>query len=160
VHDVSTLTDEQRANLDKLATYLEGLPADYGHFGMRSWIRARSEAAEKNYALNNGGVSSCGTVACAVGHGPAAGILVPKTMVRADGVSWYQYACLFTDNTGYDHEWCFDSEWAAYDNTHHGAAARIRLLLDRGKTPEGFYGPDFKWPRHYAPYRIDAKVPA
>jgi hypothetical protein len=158
---MSTLTDEQRANLDKLATYLEGLPKRYKHFGMGVWITGADGKAIVRYALENGGVSSCGAVACAVGHGPAAGILVPGSMVTLDcygpSVDWWNYA---EQAFGVCHDWCFESDWDTIDNHHYGAAARIRYLLDKGEPPEGFEDPARKWRKVYAPYRIDAKVPA
>ena len=67
-----------RENLEKLASYLENLPEDYQHFGMRSYLNPTDLSALIKYAEQNGGVHTCGTAACAVGHGPAAGILFPE----------------------------------------------------------------------------------
>lgn len=158
------LTKAQRTRLDKLATYLEGLPADYEHFGMKSWLRPKSWDefdSVVRYARENGGVASCGTAACAVGHGPAAGVLVPSRHVENDYVDWSGYSTMFVPSAdGVEFTWLFASKWCGVDNHHYGAAARIRYLLDRGVPPEGFRVAGRYWPEVYAPYRIDAKVSA
>jgi hypothetical protein len=161
------LTTAQRARLEKLAAYLEGLPKRYRHFDMGEYMGDCDLGAVIDYALNNGGVQKCGTVACAVGHGPAAGILVPKRLVTKGSfapVSWNAYSELFVGNLALDPDyrfsWLFEGDWELYDNTHYGAAARIRYLLANGGPPDGFANPARKWRRLYAPYRIDAKAPA
>lgn len=72
-------------------------------------------------------LTDCGTVGCAVGHGPYAGI--PKTTEE----SWNEYAerC-FCVNLGMIFEYLFHSDWAQIDNTPTGAAKRIRYALDFG----------------------------
>jgi hypothetical protein len=163
------ITDIQRENLGKLASYLEGLPEDYQHFEMASWTGDADGEAIVNYALHNGGVPSCGTVACAVGHGPAAGILVPEKMIcpayAAIGlprrVNWWSYSALFARDDSPEFEWLFSGRWSDVDNTPHGAAARIRYVLQHGAAPKGFIAPkrvDAEWLALYAPYRIDAKA--
>jgi hypothetical protein len=159
------LTKAQRARLDKLATYLEGLPKNYRHFDMSDFFHAEDvegeNALELNYGLHNGGLPSCGAVACALGHGPAAGVLVPKKMTYAGGVKWSLYGALFIGDDTRADSWLFCGSWTSVDNHHHGAAARIRYLLDKGEPPANFYS--FGGRRHrdlYAPYRIDAKAPA
>lgn len=130
-----TLTAENRANLEKLATYLEGLPEDYDAFTMAHYFIAPPKE-EVRYAAENGGVAACGAAACAVGHGPAAGILVPAEFVGPSSVDWNGYAGLFVghyDTAEYD--WCFDGTWNRIDNTPSGAAARIRYLLAEGCPP-------------------------
>lgn len=169
----SPLTPARRARLDKLATYLESLPKRYRHFGMAEFVGGVADGdALIRYAAENGGVTSCGTVACAVGHGPAAGVLAPLSVVkkfqkarcifeRADG--WFAYARLFVGpETGCKSafEWCFGGSWVSHDDGHRGAAARIRYLLDQGSPPQGFLFGAGKWKRLYAPYRIDAKAQA
>src|SRR5688572_23236132 len=134
------LTKAQRARLDKLATYLEGLPEDYVHFDMRDFIAGDDDnAAVIHYARHNGGVQSCGTAACAAGHGPAAGVPVPPRLISAGGfISWHSYCRLFTGSVEDTEDWCFSGAWGSADNSHYGAAARIRYLLDKGAPPEGF----------------------
>lgn len=142
-----------RKNLTKLATYLEGLPLDYKHFDMWIFLATRDEEDEYDnwvtppldimgkYARENGGIAQfpCGTSACALGHGPAAGVLVPEEMLIGDSVMWRVYGGLFVECNDWHNsewEWCFSQEWAKYDNTARGAAARIRYLLDKGEAPE------------------------
>lgn len=131
-------------NLTKLAVYLEGLPSDYDHFGMASFVES-NHGFEKlqNYALNNGGVHTCGTAACAAGHGPAAGILVPKKYVTAYSVNWVLYSREKFDLDSAEWEWLFDGGWTDYDDTHQGAAARIRYLLEHKKPPRDQHGNGF-----------------
>ncbi len=105
---------EQRANLAKLADYLIGLPADYGHFNMETFGGLGSEGfGSEDYppAQADTKLHTCGTVACAAGHGPAAGI-PPKQfdtwdsyiersfgIKRADGLYWD----VFSASLGGDH---------------------------------------------------------
>lgn len=137
-----------RENLTKLATYLEQLPIDYKHFDMEGYYDKDHQLTHEqalDYALNNGGVDkfNCGTVACAVGHGPAAGILFkPSEITWYDKPNWDRYARNFVDDTmATDFRWLFSSEWEHVDNTHRGAAARIRYLLD-GHAPQEPLDPD------------------
>jgi len=134
-------------NLRKLAEYLERLPADYRHFEMSTYASLsvgsstpttrqliELEANRINdYALDVRGVvsqSGCGYVACAVGHGPAAGI-----SPLATHEVWTSYSLRVFGSAAED--WCFSALWTDYDNTHRGAAARIRWLLDRD--PPGLF---------------------
>ena len=111
---------------------------------------------------HNGGLSKCGAVACAVGHGPAAGVLFQADEIKRQQYGdqlfypdWPRYAQRFvTDAT--DFEWAFSGEWASGgewgnpDSHHWGAAARIRYLLKHGKAPEEFDGcPTRKWREAY-----------
>ena len=57
-------------NIKILRDYLDGLPADYEDFDMKFY------AADQERAANATPETGCGTSACAVGHGPAAGIPV------------------------------------------------------------------------------------
>lgn len=151
------LTDEQRANLEKLAVYLEGLPTNYDQFDMAYVIKDCREGDVVSYALRNGGVSSCGTAACALGHGPAAGVFVPGHMIiDRKYVAWSEYARLFGSRIDWGNDWCFGAVWKVVDNHHFGAAARIRYLLAHGEKPDGFAAPAEVWLEDYEPYRIDA----
>jgi len=142
-----TLQPINRERLQQLANYLESLPKSYKHFGMTDYLEPSLDAEKslKDYALNNGGVASCGTAACAVGHGPAAGIYVPRHLIMADwAVDWNRYALLFT---GQHHvmeslwHWMFSGAWDDVDNHHWGAAARIRYVLADKPIPEDCYEP-------------------
>lgn len=121
------LTDEQRANLAKLADYLAALPADYEHFDMSSFY-----ADEKGYGYSllsqRAKTPACGTVACAAGHGIAAGVPARDE----DHDMWYLYSTRAFCPEGGAWDWCFEGDWEVTDNTPAGAAARIRYLLSKG----------------------------
>ena len=169
---MTSLTRTQRANLDKLATYLENLPADYKHFGMWEYFNpgANTESEIIEYVTNpNKQVHECGTSACALGHGPAAGISFhPKDFGAYGEPNWDTYSERFCgisdDNETYDTwDWLFGSEWSAYDDTHQGAAARIRFILAGNKIPNRFKSgrlfemPDEDWHEltdAYQPYKV------
>lgn len=120
---------KHRTNLTKLADYLAALPADYKHFDMTDYNRAkRGDGSSALYIQHRR--YDCGTVACAVGHAPAAGIRVWGDMgwnsycTRVFGIDrWDQYDTF---------EYMFGAEWVHYDNTPQGAAARIRTYLESG----------------------------
>lgn len=142
------MTPIRRKNLEKLATYLESLPANYRHFGMDRYAvhdpnRSDYEPCED---------FPCGTVACALGHGPAAGI------TSAPHETWEDYAHRFVDDDSQEWSWLFGGQWSAFDNTHRGAAARIRYFLDHKVPDQPWYGeqyqanPEFYNPNIYAEY--------
>jgi len=138
------LTIEERERLTLLATYLDKLPADYqdfnmGHFFLGKTCDGSGELA-RQYALHNGGVASCGTAACAIGHGPSAGILVPESLItqksRLDSfeweIDWWGYSLLFTgllEHRALLFDWMFGEGWRWADNHHYSAAARIKYVL-------------------------------
>ena len=123
-------TEKQNINLEKLANYLISLPEDYEHFSMESFYYLKGVndftlpglRAEKDYKelikLNK-----CGTVACAVGHGPAAGI--PLRNFK----SWWSYSNKSFTNDNKEWEWCFGGGWYIVDDTARGAGVRIKALL-------------------------------
>lgn len=145
-------------NLAELATYLESLPKDYTHFDMGTYFsHPKDDYGEiSRYAEENGGLHECGTVACALGHGPAAGILFPKRPSKLheespfwglfcseNGAffepSWENYSRRFFICPilyGPEWEWCFGGFWKNQDEAPAGAAARIRYILDGKKPPE------------------------
>jgi hypothetical protein len=137
---------KQRANLKKLADYLDTLPPDYKHFDMTYYtdhegncdLEDIDELASKRPQEF---LANCGTVACAIGHGPAAGIRRYRTDIDCDGdFDWDEYServfgCI-SDNEVF--EYLFDSNWCHNDNTHYGAAARIRYYLENGVPKKGF----------------------
>jgi hypothetical protein len=76
-------------------------------------------------------------------------------------VDWWEYSNLFADESSIEFEWMFGARWSPIDNTPHGAAARIRYVLDHGAAPPGYERPDkgtALWLSRYAPYRIGAKA--
>lgn len=117
------LTAEQRDNLAKLADYLESLPNNYAGFHMDRFMRYIDDAGYSNQPYT-ATLGPCGSVGCAVGHGPAAGIdPVPNE-------DWLSYAYRVFGADTFD--WCFAGSWAFTDNTISGAVARIRHLLKYG----------------------------
>lgn len=163
---MSKLTEEQRERLGKLATYLEGLSLSYKHFDMDDYVYGLDSHAKARYALKNGGLATynCGAVACALGHGPAAGILVPRSLVhdhRLEGkwIDWHSYSHLFIGEDKLLWSWLFDADWAEVDNGHRGAAARIRYILAGNDIPDGYeQTPRRKYRALYAPYRVSASA--
>jgi hypothetical protein len=123
---------EQVSNYVLLADYLTTLPADYKDFDMESYMQVPGEPWTAGSAKTIA-AAGCGTVACAIGHGPTAGI---PAMPFED---WGFYTprvfggvlSLMTTSEARDRlvTWCFDSVWTYMDNTHWGAAARIRTAL-------------------------------
>jgi hypothetical protein len=196
------LNNEQRGNLAKLAGYLEALPADYSHFDMAFYYGHRggcdlasaldpSVVAAIDYiddCFNDADdmmeatlyatslsvfLGNCGTTACAIGHGPAAGIeLEPVEIETRDvdgvkivtGIDFNRYAERFVPGTAGGRYWnfLFGDSWEPVDNHHYGAAARIRFMLDKGGIPED---PDHRGcsmdeedaVELYRPYRVDAR---
>ncbi len=103
-----------KENLKKLADYLDTLPPDYIGFDMTFF--------------------QCGTVGCAVGHGPAAGI------PRKYDEPWVFYSQrVFIEgskpNDNLHWGWCFSGSWSRVDNSIKGAVMRIRYLIEHGDVP-------------------------
>ena len=136
-------TEEQRANLLKLAEFLEGLPFDYNHFDMSTYAshsgcdvvidRPEREVAFRPKAF----FKHCGTVACAIGHGPAAGIKVRNNANRL-GIDWLNYGKRAFGVSSDIYYFLFAGIWPAVDPHHWGAAARIRYILAGNDVPEDF----------------------
>ena len=173
------VTPRRRANLEKLADYLEGLPRDYSHFEMSVYADHEGDHdfggetfEEAMHDRPEETVQDCGTVACAVGHGPAAGIPFAQCHLRKEprfngegyiyDLDWDSYATNFVPLRSSDWSWMFDSDWSGVDNHHWGAAARIRYYLDKG-LPEhwnSFYtSPQKSDVELYKPYHIDNRQP-
>jgi len=112
------ITKTQRKNLLKLAAYLLKLrPTKKLGFDMDDFECE----------------TSCGTVACAAGHAPHAGI--PKRF--QEGWSDYTDRVFFKMDSTINRRmnwWCFEAYWARYDNTPKGAAYRILYVL-KGDLP-------------------------
>ena len=98
-------------NLEKLAGYLEAGDLQ-ANFDMSTYC-------DLGYLYQG----TCGSVGCAVGHGPYAGI--PKDPHE----TWIEYANRVFGLNIIEQEWCFGSYWAKYDPTSLGAARRIRFLI-------------------------------
>lgn len=137
------LSDEHRANLITLRDYLRQ-PVLKADFNMALYCE---ESGEERYRTD------CGSVGCAIGHGPHAGI--PKLCDE----DWDRYARRAfgdaTSNAGWD--WCFSPNWKIYDNTPQGAADRIDWMMTHGGVPKDFNFPCFDLPavcRQQAPKEI------
>lgn len=111
-------------NMNRLADYLDALPADYEHFDMRMYRSYYGIECTfpSPYPLG------CGAVACAIGHAPLA---LPDVPLGA-GETWLDYTNRVLIDDSDERYWCFDYFWAAIDNTPGGAAARIRWLIAHG----------------------------
>lgn len=109
------MTKKQKQNLLKLVKYLEQPKLD-AKFNMVCY-------GDETITTSS---TDCGSVGCAVGHGPYAGIRKFKSE------DWYQYSRRVFGLNYNEWIWCFDDLWIYLDNTPKGAAARIRLLLEKG----------------------------
>lgn len=157
------VTTGQRSNLLKLATYLETLPKDYERFDMATFYD-KNDWGDAGIAVSDLKQIGCGTVACAAGHGPAAGIKFTNVYAVDGDHDWGQYS---RDNfSGEDRnfwEWMFGGDWGGYDNSHWGAAARIRYFLENDGIPELFFQKQFRkhhFVKEYEPYKVlDCPLP-
>ena len=102
-------------NLETLSKYLKSgkLKAD---FDMENFTPRGNEYS----------ATTCGSVGCAVGHGPYAGI------EKFDYEGWVQYSMRVLKLEKNEWIWCFSEKWARVDNTPLGAAARIDYMLQNG----------------------------
>jgi hypothetical protein len=107
--------EEQQKNLRTLADYLlsGNLKAE---FDMTAY------ADPKNYSHS----TECGTVGCAIGHGPFAGI------AKGEEEEWEDYVNRAFGTDQYEiFMYLFDSEWKYFDNTPQGSANRILAFLEQ-----------------------------
>lgn len=145
------VTAEQRRNLIRLAQYL-----------LSDDMKAKFSMEDFSDVPNSFLYTDCGTVGCAVGHGPYAGI--PKLVNE----SWFVYSAreFGVDRWGETYlgfQWMFGGAWRVVDNSPAGAARRIVFFLIKG-LPEGFdenlatYSPTlykripFTWPKIIAAF--------
>lgn len=109
-----------RENLQRLADYLQS-----------GKLLAKFDMCFFCLSGNNNNEDTCGTVGCAIGHSPYAGI--SKFIYE----SWSSYServfglCCLSSKWN----WCFDSDWAEVDQTPLGAAKRILYLLAHNAPP-------------------------
>lgn len=125
---------EQRDNLTKLADFLESIPAEpqASHpvgFSMRTFVAYTD--GEREWFPERADYTRCGTVACAAGHGPAAGIpALPDE-------SWDSYirrafGAGLISKANPSSLFLFSAGWQDVDDTPQGAALRIRYALRHG----------------------------
>ncbi len=139
-------TTEQLDNLDRLANYLDSLAPDYDRFDMRTYFGSRQPSgylghcsvAAYSQLVPSLDCVPCGTAACALGHGPAAGVRISGDDTwmgycrRAFGCR--QYHSDLWDKARYG----TPEEGAIYDRlfasalggNHYDAAQRIRDYLN------------------------------
>lgn len=136
-----------RDNLKKLADYLDTLPTDYTGFAMEHYYRLNKNFTDIWDAarwMETASEPECGSVACALGHGPAAGIkmkLAPTALNDLYTSEMWSIYCLEAFGVVWGKgvaEWMFGGDWACCDNTAKGAAARIRYVLDGGFVKDDF----------------------
>lgn len=112
--NVIGLSQEHEDNLRKLAKYL-----------LAGELKAKFDMGI--YCGSSDRNADCGTMGCAIGHGPFSGI------DKLNDEGWTDYA----DRVfGCEHvdvwTWCFCSDWEETDNTATGAAKSILWLLEHG----------------------------
>lgn len=125
---------EQRQNLDTLASFLEEkVRENLVNTPQRGGINFNMTYFNLGSDLPSKASTECGAVACAIGHGPLAGI---EALPRED---WYAYGerVFGAEAVSPLYNWCFHAAWAYRDNTAEGAAKRIRIALEHG-VPENW----------------------
>lgn len=121
------ITQEQRDNLKKLADYL-----------LSGNLRAEFDMENFSESHQHPDSKTCGSVGCAVGHGPYAGIM------KDEYETWNSYSsrvfgCGVISTNHMLFTWCFDSDWKVVDNTSKGAAKRVLYVLKNG-VPVNYLG--------------------
>lgn len=125
IHEFPELREFQSKSLYTLALYLlsGNLKAHFSmaRFSSTPSITQGSQAVERT-------MQNCGTVGCAVGHGPYAGI---EKYVSEDFIR-YAYRCFGAeDNRIWN--FCFDADWTYSSNsTAADAGNRILYMLKHG----------------------------
>lgn len=120
------MTRTQRKNLKKLRDYLSGPLHEGSEFDMERYAEA-SGAADA--------ATECGSVGCAIGHGPYAGIRkYAKETWREYGVRAYSadWSLPATRDQKYQWAWLFDPLWAKCFPTKDDAVKRIDAFLQYG----------------------------
>lgn len=133
------MNKQQFDNCVTLAKYLLSLPEDYEHFDMDNFYIKPEKLSDNIYTCVSpvdAGKPACGAVACALGHGPAAGI-IPE-----EDICWIKYCAKYFGMIFGEviYLWCFDTDWTEVDNTPQGAGKRIAFMLEKGHEtiPDGF----------------------
>jgi hypothetical protein len=142
--NIPEMNGTHRKNLKQLANYLWSLPDNYNHFDMRDYFaRHRPKdgfLARMTFSAGEASgldVTTCNTVACALGHSFAAGLPYNNESF------WGNYCGNVFGFSLYSriYDWCFSSAWFGIDNTPKGAAKRIYYLLENETVPEEFRYP-------------------
>jgi hypothetical protein len=120
-------------NFAKLEVFLRALPMK--RFNMQYFRTYQSGDDHEDVEIYEiAGKPVCGTVGCALGWGPEAGVIPHPRHDR----SWYSYSQNRFSTDERIIKWVFDSEWVNHDNTPTGAADRIAYLLKHGHVPVSF----------------------
>lgn len=115
------LSEEQRSNLIKLARYLLSKKKKRAEFNMKHFNEYQFDGRDGSHTTD------CGSVGCAVGHGPYAGIQ------KSSEERWSKYARrVFSDGSEYIFDYLFSGAWYRIDNTAEGAGKRILFMLKFG----------------------------
>ena len=136
----------RKANLLKLAAYLRKLDREKFHMD-RFYEYYENDTNQQSISLtpdllefHDTEPNHCGSVACAVGCGPAAGIPVDES----DADCWETYSGRVFIRTNLDinltnqilanRTWAFlfSGSWSRFDNSPTGAAERIEFVLENG----------------------------
>jgi len=137
---------ERKANLLKLATHLKTVPQEKFYMGTFFAVDTEEQDLERLYDIEVDftlkepelwqlepaeEVHECGSVSCAVGRGPAAGIPV------ADATCWHRYSRQnFVDTLAPKgdraEDFLFSPDWQYIDITPMGVAKRIDIILETG----------------------------
>ena len=136
---------ERKANLLKLRDHLKTVPQEKFYMGTFFAIDTEGrdlydDYEEEECTLNEPQlelfdpkekVHECGSVTCAVGRGPAAGI--PVNGVK----SWHEYSRrnfvdVYTPRGDRADDFLFSPEWQYIDITPMGVAKRIDIILESG----------------------------
>ena len=122
-------TDEQRANLTKLADHLSKLPRDCDHFDMGNFASNPQIDLLPEDSLTPFRVyesrHECGTTACAAGYGPLIGIEA-KANESWGGYIRRVFGVEITGDIDF-YNYLFDQRWP---NDPKAAANRIRKTLE------------------------------
>lgn len=128
--------ERHKRNLRKLSDYLKSLPADYQRFSMASYYELDVDSVEYR-SYNYVRKVECGSVACAVGHGPSAGVIISGMYKYM--MSWTEYARqAFGAESNQVWQWLFSDKWAETDDTIIGTANRIDWTLEHDVIPADY----------------------
>lgn len=128
-------------NLLKLADHLDTVEPD--RFDMNLFFGGAATQKKRERYVKTGAMP-CGTVACALGYGPSAGLTMLAEESRAGVYRWFRYSARVFGVVQETREWnfLFHCHWAMLDNTPAGAAKRIRYMLEHGVPANHNYNPE------------------
>lgn len=119
-HESLKLTKYQAKNLIKLRNYLSG--------EIRGALNMRFYCEKEANGYSGSDDTDCGTVGCAVGHGPYAGIKKRKS----EGWKKYEERVFGTGKVCFVDRFLFSFYWYRCDNSKQGVVNRINYVLEHG----------------------------